>query len=287
MTAVAAKRLAHPASETAAFIGCGVQARSPCAAAAPGAAGIAARRGARPQRRRAATPLCGELRDAGWEVRIAAGPDDVLAGADVAVSTVPEHPGWARLSRPRAAAAARLCRRASISAGRGCRRAMANSRGRDRRHRAKPRPRRRGPAQGAAGFRRRPRRPGERHLRGGRRGPHVLRLLRVMCSATSRSPPRSIGALSSTELGRDCHGRREAPKFTTEARRAPSEGAIEPCLRVSVVIDRPLRGAGSPSPRPSPRLRGRSLAPVDARGYASLPGSATAADHGDITSEMP
>jgi ornithine cyclodeaminase/alanine dehydrogenase-like protein (mu-crystallin family) len=41
-----------------------------------------------------------ELQEAGWEVRRASGPDDVLAGADVAVSTVPEHPGWTAFLDP-------------------------------------------------------------------------------------------------------------------------------------------------------------------------------------------
>jgi alanine dehydrogenase len=33
-------------------------------------------------------------------VRLAAGPADVLAGADIAVSTVPEHPGWTAFLDP-------------------------------------------------------------------------------------------------------------------------------------------------------------------------------------------
>jgi ornithine cyclodeaminase/alanine dehydrogenase-like protein (mu-crystallin family) len=41
-----------------------------------------------------------ELQEAGWEVRLASGPNNVLAGADVAVSTVPEHPGWTAFLDP-------------------------------------------------------------------------------------------------------------------------------------------------------------------------------------------
>ncbi|HVH78841.1 MAG TPA: hypothetical protein VM782_05600 [Stellaceae bacterium] len=99
MTAVAAKRLARPDSETVAFIGCGVQA---CAHAR-------LLRAVLPELRRAAVlgrsaerrdAFVQELKRAGWEVRIAASPDDILAGADVAVSTVPEYPGWAAFLDP-------------------------------------------------------------------------------------------------------------------------------------------------------------------------------------------
>ncbi|HTQ33875.1 MAG TPA: hypothetical protein VMI30_06865 [Stellaceae bacterium] len=40
------------------------------------------------------------LRDMGWEVRLATGADDVLDGADIAVSTVPEYPGWTAFLDP-------------------------------------------------------------------------------------------------------------------------------------------------------------------------------------------
>ena len=93
MTAVAARRLARPDSETAAFIGCGMQAHSHAyllRAVLP-----RLKRGTvlgrSPERRDA---FAAALREMGWEVRLAAGPDDVLDGADVAVSTVPEYPGW-------------------------------------------------------------------------------------------------------------------------------------------------------------------------------------------------
>jgi ornithine cyclodeaminase/alanine dehydrogenase len=99
MTTVAAKYLAHPDSETAAFIGCGVQAR----------AHAQLLRQVLPELRRAAVLGRGaarrdafvcELQAAGWEVWLASDPDDVLAGADVAVSTVPEQPGWTAFLDP-------------------------------------------------------------------------------------------------------------------------------------------------------------------------------------------
>jgi alanine dehydrogenase len=91
--------LAQPASETAAFIGCGVQARAHARLLRQVLPGLrrAAVLGRSPARRDA---FVGELRDAGWEVRVATGPADVLAGADVAVSTVPEHPGWSAFLDP-------------------------------------------------------------------------------------------------------------------------------------------------------------------------------------------
>jgi alanine dehydrogenase len=89
MTAVAAKRLAHPASAAAAFVGCGVQAHSHALllrAVLPGLRrATLLGRGATRRDAFAAT-----LRAAGWEVRVAAGPADVLEGADVAVTTASE-----------------------------------------------------------------------------------------------------------------------------------------------------------------------------------------------------
>jgi len=93
MTAAAAKRLASPEATRAAFIGCGVQARSHAVflrhvlprlhhAAALGR-GAASR-----------DAFAAWLRDEGWDVRVASGPEDALDGAEVAVSTVPEYPGW-------------------------------------------------------------------------------------------------------------------------------------------------------------------------------------------------
>jgi alanine dehydrogenase len=99
MTAVAAKRLASPGSETAAFIGCGVQA---CAHAWLLREVLPELRratvlGRSPARRDA---FVRELQAAGWDVRLAADADDVLAGADIAVSTVPEHDGWTAFLDP-------------------------------------------------------------------------------------------------------------------------------------------------------------------------------------------
>jgi len=99
MSAVAARRLAHPDSETAAFIGCGVQAHSHAyllRAVLPRLK-RASVLGRSPARRDA---FVAALREAGWEVRLADGPEDVLAGADVAVSTVPEAPGWTAFLDP-------------------------------------------------------------------------------------------------------------------------------------------------------------------------------------------
>ncbi len=99
MSAVAASHLAQRDSETAAFIGCGMQAHShayllrtvlPRLKRAIVLGRGAARRDA----------FAAMLRDTGWEVRLADGPDDVLAGADVAVSTVPEYPGWTAFLDP-------------------------------------------------------------------------------------------------------------------------------------------------------------------------------------------
>jgi ornithine cyclodeaminase/alanine dehydrogenase len=99
MTAVAAKHLADPNSETAAFIGCGVQAHAHARllrAVLPGLRrAVVLGRGA--GRRDA---FVAALRAAGWEVRLATGPEDVLRGVDVAVSTVPEYPGWSAFLDP-------------------------------------------------------------------------------------------------------------------------------------------------------------------------------------------
>jgi alanine dehydrogenase len=93
MTAVAARHLASPASRTAAFVGCGVQAHSHARLLRQVLPGLrlAAVLGRGPARR---DSFIAALRAAGWEVRLADGPDDVLDGADIAVSTVPEAPGW-------------------------------------------------------------------------------------------------------------------------------------------------------------------------------------------------
>jgi len=93
VSAAAAKRLALPEAAACAFIGCGVQARSHAAYL----------RQVRPGLTRAAVlgrgaasrdAFAGWLRDQGWEVRLAADAEDALAGADIAVSTVPEYEGW-------------------------------------------------------------------------------------------------------------------------------------------------------------------------------------------------
>lgn len=94
MSAVAARHLAHPEAETAAFVGCGVQAHSHATML----------RHVLPRLRRATVlgrsaerrdGFAGVLRDSGWEVRLAEGINDVLADADIAVTTVPEMPGGA------------------------------------------------------------------------------------------------------------------------------------------------------------------------------------------------
>lgn len=93
VSAAAAKRLAVDGAESCAFIGCGVQARSHAAYL----------RHIRPGLRRAAVlgrgaasrdAFAAWLRAEDWEVRLAEDADDVLAGADIAVSTVPEYEGW-------------------------------------------------------------------------------------------------------------------------------------------------------------------------------------------------
>ena len=92
VSAAAAKRLALPDAASCAFIGCGVQARSHAVYL----------RHIRPGLRQAALlgrgtgsrdAFAAWLREQGWQVRFAADGDDVLAGADIAVSTVPEYEG--------------------------------------------------------------------------------------------------------------------------------------------------------------------------------------------------
>lgn len=99
VSATAAKRLAVPEAESCAFIGCGVQARSHATYL----------RHVRPGLKRAAVLGRGrESRDAfarwlgeeGWQVRLAADAEDVLAGADITVSTVPEYEGWCAFLDP-------------------------------------------------------------------------------------------------------------------------------------------------------------------------------------------
>jgi alanine dehydrogenase len=94
MTAVAARRLARPDSETAAFVGCGVQAHSHARLLRHVLPGLrrATVLGRSPMRR---DGFVAALREEGWDVRLADGPGDVLTGADVVVSTVPEAPGSA------------------------------------------------------------------------------------------------------------------------------------------------------------------------------------------------
>jgi len=93
MSAVAARHLARADSQTAAFIGCGVQAQSHALILRQALPGLrrAALLGRGAARRDA---FAAQLRDDGWAVRIADGPEDALSGADSVVSTVPEYPGW-------------------------------------------------------------------------------------------------------------------------------------------------------------------------------------------------
>ena len=93
VSAAGAKRLAAADAESCAFIGCGVQARSHAVYL----------RYVRPGLHRAAVlgrgaasrdAFAGWLRGEGWQVRLAADAEDVLEGADIAVSTVPEYEGW-------------------------------------------------------------------------------------------------------------------------------------------------------------------------------------------------
>ncbi len=99
MSAVAARHLAHPDSETAAFVGCGVQAHSHAQLLRAVLPRLkrASVLGRSPARRDA---FAAALRETGWETRLADGPDDALAGADVAISTVPEQPGWTAFLDP-------------------------------------------------------------------------------------------------------------------------------------------------------------------------------------------
>lgn len=110
MTAVAAKRLAAPESETAAFVGCGVQAHSHARLLRHVLPRLrrAAVLGRSPVRRDA---FAAALEADGWQVRLADSGEDVLRGADVAVTTVPEAPGFAPFLDP-----ARLPAQAFIAA---------------------------------------------------------------------------------------------------------------------------------------------------------------------------
>jgi len=93
MTALAARCLASPLATHAAFIGCGAQARGHAVMLRQVLPQLqqAALLGRRAESRDA---FAGLLRDQGWTVRVAAGPEDALDGADIVVSTVPEYPGW-------------------------------------------------------------------------------------------------------------------------------------------------------------------------------------------------
>jgi ornithine cyclodeaminase/alanine dehydrogenase-like protein (mu-crystallin family) len=144
MTAVAAKRLAHPERETAAFIGCGAQAHSharllrevlPRLRRATVLGRSPARRDAFAQALREAGSRCGARR---CPRRRRCRRLD-RAGAS----------GLAGVSRPGAAAAARFCRRGRSRPVVADGRLRRIRRGRDRRHHPKPRPRRRGAAQSA------------------------------------------------------------------------------------------------------------------------------------------
>ena len=93
MSAAAAKRLALPEAASAAFIGCGVQARSHAVFL----------RHVLPRLRRAALfgrgggsrdVFSAELRKTGWEVTVADTPEAALDGAEIVVSTVPEYAGF-------------------------------------------------------------------------------------------------------------------------------------------------------------------------------------------------
>jgi alanine dehydrogenase len=93
MSAAAAKRLALPEATTAAFIGCGVQARSHAAFL----------RHVLPRLRRAVllgrsavscAVFAAELREAGWQVEAVDTPEAALDGAEIVVSTVPECAGF-------------------------------------------------------------------------------------------------------------------------------------------------------------------------------------------------
>src|SRR5947209_7622013 len=92
ISAAAAKRLAPPDAASAAFIGCGTQARSHAVFL----------RHVLPRLRRAVLlgrgrasrdGFAAELRAASWEVRIADSADAALDGAEIVVSSVPEYAG--------------------------------------------------------------------------------------------------------------------------------------------------------------------------------------------------
>jgi alanine dehydrogenase len=93
MSAAAARRLALPEAASAAFIGCGVQARSHAVFlrhVLPGLRrAVLFGRGAGSR-----DAFADELRAAGWEVAIADRPEAALEGAEIVVSTVPEYPGF-------------------------------------------------------------------------------------------------------------------------------------------------------------------------------------------------
>jgi ornithine cyclodeaminase/alanine dehydrogenase-like protein (mu-crystallin family) len=93
MSAAAAKRLALPEAKSAAFIGCGVQARSHAVFlhhVLPGLRrAVLFGRGAGSR-----DTFAAELRRTGWEVKVADTPEAALDGAEIVVSTVPEYPGF-------------------------------------------------------------------------------------------------------------------------------------------------------------------------------------------------
>ena len=93
VSAAAAKRLAVEDAASCAFIGCGVQARTHARYLGHVRPGLkqAAVLGRSAAGRDA---FAAWLRERGWEVRLAADAEEVLAGADIAVSTVPEYEGW-------------------------------------------------------------------------------------------------------------------------------------------------------------------------------------------------
>ncbi|HYM73067.1 MAG TPA: hypothetical protein VET89_08805 [Stellaceae bacterium] len=96
MTAVAAKRLAWPDSETATFVGCGVQAQSHALVLRQALPSLrqAVLLGRSAERRDA---FAAWLRGAGWQVRIATDSRDAINRADIVISTVPEYPGGSAL----------------------------------------------------------------------------------------------------------------------------------------------------------------------------------------------
>jgi ornithine cyclodeaminase/alanine dehydrogenase len=94
LSAVAARSMARPDSSVAAFIGCGVQARSHLAAFAsmfPLRAVRAFGRG-RPN----IDALCAAAHDLGLEARVCDTPEDAMGDADLVVSSLTRSPGRAR-----------------------------------------------------------------------------------------------------------------------------------------------------------------------------------------------